>query len=47
MPLLSLRLFKPFFSYPFWEDPNDKGWFYSILKVGITRLRDQIKNFVN
>jgi hypothetical protein len=43
MPLLSFRVFQPFFSYPFWEDPKDKGWFHSIFKVGITRLRDKIR----
>lgn len=43
MPLLSLRLFKPFFVYPFWEDPKNKGWYHSTLKVGIIRLRDKIR----
>jgi hypothetical protein len=43
MSLLFPRVFQPFFVYPFWEDPKDKGCFQFLLKTGITRLKDEIR----
>jgi hypothetical protein len=43
MSLLSIRVFQPFFTPPFWVDSKNKGWFRFLIKVGITWLRDNIR----
>jgi hypothetical protein len=44
MSSLIPQVFQLFFTYPFWEEPKDKGCFHFILKIVIKRLRDKIEN---